>query len=337
MTCLQRSFARVQGCDLHWAEAGVGRPLVLLHGLSDSHRTWLDVVPELARTHRVLLLDLAGHGLSARPDASYALEWHAGIVGGWLEALGLEDIDLVGHSFGGGVAQWMLLEHRARIRRLGLVAAGGLGSEVGFALRLASIPGVVERFGQPFMAPGTQIALNAAGGAYSRDEIGQLAAMNAIPGSARAFARSVRDVIDWRGQHRHFLDRAQEVGELPPVALFWGDADAVIPVAHGIQAASVLSGSSLTRFPGCGHFPHRQEPHRFAGALAEFLDASAVPHARLRPLPTAASRARRSPRFFRRAWRAIRSAMTSLFFRQARSAPRRISPPAAFCTEATAV
>src|ERR1700722_248144 len=161
---LRRSFAHVHGLDLHWAELGEGRPLALLPGRSDSHRTWLDVVPELARSHRVLLLDLAGHGLSERPDASYALDWHAKIVGGWLEALGLEDVDLVGHSFGGGVALWMmLLEHRARIRKLALVSAGGLGRGVSFLLRLASVPLVVERFGQPFMGRGTRLALNAAG------------------------------------------------------------------------------------------------------------------------------------------------------------------------------
>ncbi len=140
------SFIRIEGCELHWAELGEGPPLVLLHGLCDSHRTWLKAAPILARNHRVLMLDLAGHGLSERPDASYSLEWHARLVGAWLEALGLEGVDLVGHSYGGGIALWMmLLEHRARIRKLALVAAGGLGRDVSLALRLASIPYVVER------------------------------------------------------------------------------------------------------------------------------------------------------------------------------------------------
>src|SRR5580704_17151351 len=204
----QLQSVRIQGVDLHWAELGSGRPMVLLHGLCDSHRTWSMVAPALARSHRVLMLDLADHGLSTRPDASYTLEWHAGVVGEWLEALGLEGVDLVGHSFGGGVAQRMLLKHRARIRRLALVAAGGLGREVGLALRLASLPHVVEHLGQPFMSRGTHLALNAAGGAFSRDEIAVLSNINARPGTARAFARSVRDVIDWRGQHQHFLDGA---------------------------------------------------------------------------------------------------------------------------------
>jgi len=42
--------------------------------------------------------DLAGHGVSGRPDATYALDWHAGIVAGWLDAPGLDEVDIVGHS-----------------------------------------------------------------------------------------------------------------------------------------------------------------------------------------------------------------------------------------------
>ncbi len=279
---LSGSSVRVQDVDVHWVELGQGRPLVLLHGLCDSHRTWSTVAPGLARSRRVLMPDLAGHGESSRPDATYALDWHVGIVVGWLDALDLDEVDLVGHSYGGGVAQWMLLAHRRRIRRLGLVASGGLGREVGLALRFASFPFVVERFGQPFMARGTTMALNAAGGAYSADEIAVLSRMNAIAGTSRAFSRSVRDVINWRGQHRHFLDRAREVRDLPPVALFWGEADTLIPVQHAIDAAFLMEGVTLTRFLGCGHFPHRQEPERFVAALEEFLDTPGHAGAHLR-------------------------------------------------------
>jgi pimeloyl-ACP methyl ester carboxylesterase len=269
------SITRVENCNLYWDEIGQGPPLVLLHGLCDSHYTWSKVAPMLARNRRVLMLDLPGHGLSERPDASYALEWHARIVDAWLEALGLDGFDLVGHSFGGGVALWMmLLEHRARVRSLSLVAAGGLGRDVSLALRLASLPYVVEHFGQPFMAPGTRLALGSAGGAYEAQEIARLSSMNAVPGTARAFARSVRDVIDWRGQHRHLLDRRSELAAFPPVALFWGECDRIIPIAHALGTSSLLGDAPITRFPGCGHFPHRQAPESFVHALDAFLETS---------------------------------------------------------------
>jgi pimeloyl-ACP methyl ester carboxylesterase len=278
------SFARIGEVDLHWAELGSGPPLVLIHGLCDSHRTWFPVAPALAKHRRVLMLDLAGHGESGRPDASYTLEWHANVVASWFDHLGLGEVDLVGHSFGGGVAMWMLLEHRKRIRRLGLESSGGLGREVGPALRWASFPFFVERFGQTFMSFGTTRALNAAGAAFSKEEIAALAAYNARPGTARAFSRSVRDVINGWGQHRHFLDRAHEVAVLPPTAIFWGEADTLIPIEHG-EKSGALMGATLARFPGVGHFPHRQVPEAFVKALEAFLDPPYVSNARLRVDP----------------------------------------------------
>ena len=89
-------FRLVDGVNLHWVEFGVefgeraGRPpVVLLHGLNDSHLTWRQIAPLLSPTRRVLALDLPGHGLSDRPDASYELAWYAQIVAHWIESLGL--------------------------------------------------------------------------------------------------------------------------------------------------------------------------------------------------------------------------------------------------------
>jgi pimeloyl-ACP methyl ester carboxylesterase len=96
---------------------------VLLHGLSDSYSSWMHLVPWLAQDRRVLVPDLPGHGLSARPDASYELKWYAHMMARWLESRGLESVDVVGHSFGGGVALMMLPECRRRIRRLILVSS----------------------------------------------------------------------------------------------------------------------------------------------------------------------------------------------------------------------
>jgi len=274
---LSSSYTRALDTEIFHEECGTGRPLVLLHGLNDSHRTWRGVLPELARTRRVLVPDLPGCGLSGRPDASYSLDWQANVVNAWLEALGLDEVDLVGHSYGGGVAQYMLLLQRQRIRRLSLVAAGGLGREVSFELRLASLPRVVEMFGQPFMAPVAARALRAVGGVVGADEEEWLREVNARPGTARAFARTVRDVIDWRGQTRHFLDRASEIQQLPPVSLFWGSDDRVIPHSQAATTVAMLHGASLTTFPGCGHFPHHQCPEEFAEAVLKFVDA---PYAR---------------------------------------------------------
>src|SRR6185436_8771065 len=166
--------------------------------------------------------DLPGHGQSERPNAGYALDWYAHVIARWLEVVGVEKADIVGHSFGGGIAQMLLLECPERIRRLVLVAAGGLGKHVGWWLRLASIPHVVEHLGQPFMALGTRLALRDAHGGLRREDIAALSRLNSQAGSARAFARSVRDVVDWRGQRRNFFHRVNELKKLPPVLILWG-------------------------------------------------------------------------------------------------------------------
>lgn len=272
--------------EIFHEERGTGRPLVLLHGLNDSHRSWRAVLPALAETRRVLIPDLPGCGLSGRPDASYALDWQAHVMSAWLDALGLDDVDMVGHSYGGGVAQYMLLLRPQRIRRLALVAAGGLGREVSLELRLASFSSVVEHFGQPFMAPVAAKALRAVGGVVGPDEQTWMREVNAMPGTARAFARTVRDVIDWRGQTRHFLDRAEEIEQFPPVTLLWGSRDRVIPHSHAEATIAMLRGAKLTTFEGCGHFPHHEKPAEFADAVLSFMDAPVVNDVRfVRPEP----------------------------------------------------
>ncbi len=269
--------ARIHGVDLHWIEEGSGPALVLLHGLGDSHQTWSKVVPALARTRRVLVPDVCGHGLSGRPDATYSLDWHARIFGTWLKELEIEEADVVGHSYGGGIAQWMLLDPHHRVRKLGLVSAGGLGREVTLALRLAAMPFVVEHMGQPFMATGTFIALQAAiRGIYSTRELVRLSLTNGRRGTARAFARSVRDVIDLSGQRKGFYHYAHELRRVPPIGLFWGEDDPVIPISHAIDAARLIEGASFARFAKCGHYPHRERPGTFVDALEEFLGREAT-------------------------------------------------------------
>jgi pimeloyl-ACP methyl ester carboxylesterase len=148
-------------------------------------------------------------------------------------------------------------------------------------LRLASIPLVVELLGQRFMGPCTRLALKATGDVSSNEDAAWLSSMNAQSGSARAFARTLRDIVDWRGQRHTFFQRVDELSTLPPIAVFWGDRDTVIPFSHAETLAKAVEGIRVTRF-ACGHYPHHQEPDAFVDRLHDFLDAANVPAARLR-------------------------------------------------------
>jgi pimeloyl-ACP methyl ester carboxylesterase len=163
-----------------------------------------------------------------------------------------------------------------------LVAAGGLGKGVGVWLRIASLPHLVEYLGQPFMALGTRLALRGAREGVTAEDVAELSRLNSQAGSARAFARSVRDVIDWRGQRRHFLHRAHEISDLPAILVLWGDRDPIIPSAQGRAFAALLEGARFQGFEGCGHYLHNERPAEFATTVLAFLDDPSAPRTRLK-------------------------------------------------------
>ena len=276
--------ASVEGSSMAWGELGAGPPLVLLHGILDSHRTWRRAAPLLARHFRVLMPDLPGYGWSARPDAPYTLTWYARMVAAWMDLIGLRRAHVCGHSYGGGIAAWMLLQERSRVDRLALVAAGGLGREVGLGMRLATIPvlgpaltPLVMRFGVPLVlrfAPATV-------GHIEPAEAALAVCMARLPGSVRALERSVGGVINVFGQYLNMVDRAHEIAELPPLAVYWGSKDPIIPLRHGQRLLRRLTGVTLTTYPECGHYPHLDAAPDFARDLREFLCDPARPPARV--------------------------------------------------------
>jgi pimeloyl-ACP methyl ester carboxylesterase len=101
---------------LHVAEAGAGPPVVLVHGWPQHWWSWRRVMAELAPSYRVLCPDLRGMGWSDAPPGAYAKEdWAADVVA-LLDALGLDEVDLVGHDWGGLVALLVALRAPERLR-----------------------------------------------------------------------------------------------------------------------------------------------------------------------------------------------------------------------------
>jgi pimeloyl-ACP methyl ester carboxylesterase len=108
----------VDGVRISYLDRGCGPPVVLLHGMVSSGSTWHSVVPVLAAAgRRVIAPDLRGHGASDRPGSYRLADFHRD-VHGLLDHLGLDTVDLVGHSLGGHVASLVAQHEPARVRRL---------------------------------------------------------------------------------------------------------------------------------------------------------------------------------------------------------------------------
>jgi acetyl esterase/lipase len=107
-----------------------------------------------------------------------------------------------------------------------------------------------------------------------------------------------------------FTQRAKEVGELPPIRIFWGDEDALIPHSHGEALAAATEGIELVVFPGAGHYLHQQQPEAFVEALRAFLDAPELPHARLRPRARSQRASKSHSERIAQRWRTIERAVS---------------------------
>lgn len=257
---------------------GTAPVVVLVHGIGDSSRTWLEVLPELARTCTVLAPDLLGHGASDKPRADYSLGGFANGIRDLLVLLGVERATVVGHSLGGGIAQQFAYQYPEACERLVLVASGGLGADVTPLLRAAALPGASLAIAASVRLPVRLPALTA-GRLAARvglldpvdvDEVAVIWTALRDRSTRSAFLRTLRSVVDVRGQAVTSRDRLYLAAAIP-VLLVWGDRDPIIPVAHAREVSALLPDARVEVVPRAGHLPHRHDPTGFAALVSGFL------------------------------------------------------------------
>ena len=116
-------YAEVNGIKLYYETHGSGRPLVLLHGGLMSGETFGPVLPLLAERHKVVTVDLQGHGRTADIDRPIDVRLMAGDIAALIDHLQLATPDVVGYSLGGGVALQTAAQYPTKVRRLVMVSA----------------------------------------------------------------------------------------------------------------------------------------------------------------------------------------------------------------------
>lgn len=271
-------YRSIHGYRRAFRIAGEGPVVLLIHGIGDNSTTWLDVMPHLARHHTVIAPDLLGHGRSDKPRADYSVPAYANGMRDLMAVLGVDSATVVGHSLGGGVAMQFAYQFPQLVQRLVLVSTGGVTKEVNPFLRLASLPPAQEVLALlrlPGVLPVIRTAgtvLQALGTDLGHETPDVMRVLGALPdsGARSAFLRTLRAVVDWRGQVVTMLDRSYLAAGLP-VQLVWGDRDPVIPLAHAQLAQAAMPGARLEVFRGAGHFPHRDDLPRFLAVLEDFI------------------------------------------------------------------
>jgi pimeloyl-ACP methyl ester carboxylesterase len=300
----------LHGHTLSFVDSGSGPAVLFVHGLLGSHRNWAHLIDRLDDCHRVIVPDLFGHGASAKPEGDYSLGAHAGTLRDLLDRLGVDRVTLVGHSLGGGISMEFCYLFPERVERLVLVGSGGLGREVNPLLRSATLPGA--EWVLPVIASGWLLervhsvgrVLSSAGWRPGSDLTAVWQGFTSLSDadSRRAFLATTRAVVDPGGQSVSARDFLPELSGVPTLVV-WGTRDRMIPAWHATMAHSAIPGCRVELFEGAGHFPHLDEPDRFADVLRDFMASTARPAREPAPRPASkrATKAAPVPRVRRRA------------------------------------
>jgi pyruvate dehydrogenase E2 component (dihydrolipoamide acetyltransferase) len=257
----------VGGLAAHYLVAGpVNAPhVVFVHGLGGSLTTWSLNLPAFAEQFRICALDLVGAGSSAKTATDYSVPALAEFLARFLDTLGpdWQRVSIVGHSLGGAVALAFAGNYPQRVERLVLVDSAGLGAEIDRTVLslMRSEP--------------TQESLRAElthffaqSGLLQQALVDQLYEQRTQPGAHEALVATADAAFD-DGQQRIDL-RNILAGLNIPVLIIWGDADAVLPVAHA-QEAKRAQQSRLEVFAGSGHCPHIESAGAFNQLIQSFF------------------------------------------------------------------
>ena len=272
----------VDGLRLHYVVEGRGPAVVLLHGLGGFAQSWRHTIDALASRATVFALDLPGFGRSAKPRRIYRLGYFARALHGFLDAMGVGQASLVGHSLGGSVAVTYALTHPVRVERVALVAGlvPGFTFRMSWAYRLVTTPMLGEALALCGRAPVYKAAVARCFRVPRPAEVDYLIehdyAIRTGPEARAAWlatARHIRaDFVD------HRVDYRRAIGTLDlPLLLVHGRQDPAVSSQHATEAAAGFPRAVLRWVDDCGHFPHLEHARTVNGWLAEFVVGRPAP------------------------------------------------------------
>src|SRR3954454_11356992 len=279
------SLRTSDGRSLAWRETGAGPPLLCHPGGPGASAALFGALDELAAERTLLLLDPRGTGASDRPvdPSAYALEEYAADIEALREELGLETLDVLGHSRGGFVATTWAGTHPDRVGRLVLA---GSAPRLTDAIRTMRRERVGAHAGQPYFADAIAALEDQQAGRYGSDA--ELATLyeRAAPGLGPRGAAIGRVAAPFRAAGinadaiRHFNERIAATMDLRPLLaritaptlVITGEIDP-FGGSTSEEIAAALAQPTVVTIPGADHFPFLEDEHRAAWsrAILDFL------------------------------------------------------------------
>ena len=259
------------GGELAYRDEGEGPLVLLLHGFPLSSHLWRGLIPALAARHRVIAPDLLGLGASARPAGSALdIRAQATYTSELVDHLGEDQVAIVGHSTGGGIAQ-LLVDRRDDVEALILV-----DSIVFDAWPTDAVTEVQVMPPEQETAHVAEVVVRAAfrlgmrEGEIGEEDVREYLRPWATDEDARFLFRWAR-ALDGRGLRE--LESGMASWNLPTLIL-WGEEDPFQPATLGERLNAAIASSAFGLVPGCGHFLPEEAPETIYPIIAEYLRAN---------------------------------------------------------------
>lgn len=264
--------------ELHHEIHGSGKPVLCIHGFGASLYSWRNFVGPVSAGYQLILIDLKGSGKSPKPpDSHYSPQDHADLIYKFILDQNLQDLTLVGNSFGGSLSlllSLMLIDQQpGRLRGLVLIDPGAYKQ---------FIPGYVKLIGVPvigalvvYLSPAKMMAKSILKLSYydpakiTAEQIAAYAAPIASPGGKHALIETGKQIIP--PNIDQLTARYKDINV--PTLIIWGKQDKIISPAAGDLLVQAIAGSTLQSLDQCGHVPQEEKPEATIPLVLSFLQS----------------------------------------------------------------
>lgn len=271
----QRHEVELPAGTVRYREAGEGKPVVFVHGYLVDGRLWDGVVDALSDRCRCIAPDwpIGAQRVAMKPEADLTPYGIAAIVAGFLEALDLEDVTIVGNDSGGAMSQVLVTRHPERIGRLVLTNCDtheNFPPGIFKAMPpIAKLPGGMALLAAPFRIPALA---RAAFKPFARTKIPEeLVASWMEPGLHDPGVKRDAKKVTAGMNKRYTLEAAEKLrGTDLPILLTWAPGDRFFPMEHA-QRLAAETGAELVEIPDSNTFVPLDQPARLADEIARFV------------------------------------------------------------------
>ena len=261
---------------LHYETVGSGKAVILIHGFAANTYTWRYLTPVLSKTHKVYMLDLKGFGKSPKPDdGAYSLYDQAKLVLDFIQQQNLNEVTLIGHSYGGGVslvsALFLTKSMPGVLNKLVLIDSVAYPQDTPFFINILATP-LLGTFVANVLPVRFQVR-NVLKKAYYNDDLITEEAIDAYAQPLHSAEARIALLTTARQIFPTDLTRlSQEFPKIKvPTKIIWGQYDEIVPGSIGKKLHHAIDSSSFKLIESCGHNPQEECPELTVPIILEFL------------------------------------------------------------------